>query len=391
MTKFSGNALLVQLGQPSTLMNAGLSTLVSSILNCEAVNDIYGCIDGLAGLTAGTFIDLAAQQRRDVSNLAFTPGAALGSRVMEYSDREYGDIVSVLSEKNIKFMFVLGDEKSGECCMRIEAAAAKSGHEMHLMLIPFSPSNSLPLTDHCLGYGSMIKHISVLFANVIAHVQSTQSPSSVTVVEFSECKNAWILGGVALAKKYYDSPRAPNLIFTDLFDEQTLVSKVHKCIHENGSCVVVVGGALRNRAGESVTGEYSPGEYVKFIIGANFEIDVDLVVLADWMRTSCMTISGIDFAETADCAKRAVELVFDSAISGKMMILLRSESIKYGCEVSCVDIANTLGKEKNFPENWYSSTDAGMDPSFFKYASPLIAGEIYPTYEAGIPTLAKFR
>ncbi|MDR3274382.1 MAG: 6-phosphofructokinase [Puniceicoccales bacterium] len=391
MTELSGNVLLMQLGRPSALMNVGLSALINSVLNYDVVEDVYGCVDGLGGLMTGNFMDLAAQQQKNISNLSFTPGAALGSRMVEYSDEDFGKVASILADKNIRFIFVLGDEESITYCLSIGEAVAKIGHEMRLMLIPFSADNALPLTDHCLGYGSLIKHVSSMFTSVVVDTQSTQSSGSVTVVELNGCDNVWVLCGIALAKKHPDSSMAPHLIFADLFDEQTLVKKVHECIHSNGSCVIATGGALKNRSGGNVAGNRTPGQHIKFIIEANFEIDVDLVILNDWRQTSCMTISGTDSAETVSCAKRAAELVFENMSSGKMMILLRSDSQKYNCEVSCVDISNAIGKKKDFPTAWYNNDEIAVDVSFFKYASPLIVGEVYPTYDSGVYTLAKFR
>jgi 6-phosphofructokinase 1 len=372
-------------------MNVGLFALVNSVLNYDSVDDVYGCIEGLNGLMDENFVDLAAQQQKNISNLAHTPGAALGSCITVYSDMELVKVASLLRDRNIRFMFVLGDEEATQHCANIEKAVASIGHEMCLILIPFSPENALPLTDHCLGYGSMIKHVSSMFTSITTDIQSMQLSGTVTIIELSGCDNMWILSGIALAKRTHDSNVAPHLIFASVFDEQILVKKVNACIRENGNCVIVVGGSLKNRADESIAGNRSPGQYVKFIIGANFEVDVDLVILHDWMQTSCATISKLDSAETIDCAKRAAELAIENMVSGKMMILLRTDGAKYSCEISCVDISNTIGKKKEFPEGWYDGDEAAVDVSFFKYASPLIVGEVYPAYDAGVQFLAKFR
>jgi 6-phosphofructokinase 1 len=215
----------MQPGRPSALMNFGSSALVNHVLNYDAVEDVYGCIDGFVGLMKGNFIDLAAQQQKNISNLSFTPGAALGSRIVECSNEDFGKIASILMDKNIRFMFVLGEEESIKHCLSIGEAVAKIGHEMRLMLIPFSADNTLPLTDHCLGYGSLIKHVSSLFTSVVADAQLIQSSGSITVVELSKCDSIWVFCGIALAKKRPDSNMAPHLIFTDLFDDQKLVKK----------------------------------------------------------------------------------------------------------------------------------------------------------------------
>lgn len=392
MTDSSGNVLLLQIGDPCSLMNVGLNALVSTVLNYDVVDDVYGSLGGMHGLLTGDFIDLASQQQKNIHNLLFTPGAALGSCVVTYAETDYLKAVEVLKEKDIRFLFILGDSNSRECCVALESAANKIGYDVKLMLIPFSFENSLPFTDHCLGYGSAAKYMASLFNDVVVSERSKQAAGVVTIVEFSGCDNLWLLNSVAMARKKHDSYyHAPHLILANIFDEQILVKKVHECIHEIGHCVIVVGNKLTNRAGDNIIGTRSAGEYVKYIIQANFDIDVDLVTLYDWMRMSCMTLSVVDSSETVACAHRAVELMIDHKVSGKMVILLRTDGLKYASEISCVDIINTIGKQKEFPEGWYNFEEINVEASFFKYVSPLIIGEIYQIYDLGVQSFAKLR
>ncbi len=391
MAELSGNVLMLQLGGASAIMNVGLNALINSVLNYDDVEEVFGCLDGMYGLLSGDFIDLASQSQKNIQNLLSTPGAALGGCFADYEDADYLRAAEILKMKNIRFLFILGDENSAEFCVKLEEVIRSLKYEMRLILIPFSIQNSLPLSDHCLGYGSAAKYIATLFNDIVFSRKAQQGTGVVTIVELKGCDNLWLLSSTALARKRSDSQNAPHVILANVFDEQILINKIQKSVRENGECVIVVGKNLTNRAGSSTLSDISAGEYVKRIIQNNFDLDIDLISLSDWCYIPSMVLSAVDVNETITCAQRAAEMVIGGMVSGKMIILLRTEGIKYASEVSCVDIANTIGKKKDFPENWYDFEEGNIDVPFFKYASPLIAGEHFSSYESGIPSFAKLR
>ena len=391
MSKLSGNVLIMQLGGPSAVINVGLNALINAVLNYDEVEDVLGCPDGMCGLLNGEFVDLASQSQKNIQSLLHTPGPALGGRMADYSDEEYVHAAEIIKMSDVRFLFVLGDEDSAEFCIELEKAVKAIEHEFRIVLIPFSMNNLLPLTDHCLGYGSAAKHLATLFNDVVMSRRSQHGTGVVTIVEFKNCENLWLLGSVSLIHKRGDFSCAPHIILAEVFNEQVFVNKVQKTIRENGECVVAVGGRLTNRAGENIFSDISAGEYVKRVVCNNFELDVDLVKLSDWEFIPSVILSAVDVEETIACAQRAAQMAIEGMVSGKMMILLRTESAKYTSEISCVDIANTIGKEKEFPEGWYDQEEENVDASFSKYAAPLIVGEHIASYEAGIPVTAKLR
>lgn len=391
MVEVGKNVLIMQLGETSVTMNVGLNALIKSVLNYDEIEDVLGCIDGMYGLLNGEFVDLASQSQKTIQNLIHTPGTALGSRVADYSDEEYARAAEVIKMGNIGFLFVLGDENSVEFCTNLERAVKTLGHDLRLIMIPFSMYNSLPLTDHCLGYGSAAKYIATLLNEVVAVRRSSHGVGVVTVIEFEGCVDQWLLCSTSLVRRSSNSSSAPHVILTGFFNEQTFINKVQKTIRECGECVIVTGGNLVNRAGENLSIDTSVGKYIKRVIQNNFELEVDFVSLADWGFVPSTVLSAVDVEETVACAQRATEMAIERMVTGKMIILLRTEGTKYTSEISCVDIANTLGKKKEFPEGWYNNEEENVDAQFFKYAAPLIAGENIANYENGVPVFAKLR
>jgi 6-phosphofructokinase 1 len=196
---------------------------------------------------------------------------------------------------------------------------------------------------------------------------------------------------MALARARKDSHDAPHLVILSRFDEGTFVKNVHQTIRSIGHCVVATGGVLRTVNGDKIALQSSVAKHIEMIAKANFDVQVDAITLHDWELTSSMTLSGTDVAEAELCAQKAVELSVSGGISGKMVTILRSDGNKYSSEVNCVDFENISGKKKDFPESWYSYEDMAFDIQFFKYAMPLISGEVRCSYDGGLPSFAKFR
>lgn len=390
MVELSGNVLLLQIGKPTPVTNVGLNALINSVLNYDSVEDVYGCLDGMSGLLVKDFIDLASQSQKNVQNLLWTPGAALGSAVISYTQEDYERVVEILKISNIRFLFILGDDNCVNFCAELEKAINKLNYDVRIILIPFSMDNSLPLTDHCLGYASAAKHIATLFNDVTTYEMSLYGSGVVTIIELVGCENLWLLNTTALIHRRSDSQKS-HIILANVFDEQILINKIQKSIRDNGNCVVVLGKNLTNRARKNILDGKSVGKFVEQVVKNNFDLNVNLVSIHDWYRVPSTILSAVDVEETIACAQKAVELAVENAVSGKMMILLRTEGTKYTSEISCVDICNIVGKRKEFPEGWYNFEETNVDYSFFKYALPLISGEQFASYDAGIPTFSKIR
>lgn len=389
MSELVGNVLMLQMGKPSAVTNAILAALIKKSLNYGNIEEVYGCFGGLNSILNEQFIDLAAQPQKTISNLICTPGAALKSIDSDHVDA--GKIVQICKKHDIVYMFVVGDDTSVEACKLIDLAAKKNGYNMRVILIPTVANNGLQLTDHCLGYGSMAKHMSLLVRNITSSIQSRQGNGAITIIHIDGCSDEWILSSAALARGRKDSNDIPHIVILSRFDEGTFVKNAHQALRNFGNCVVVVGSRLIDISGEPITVKESIVEHVKMIASANFDVQIDTVTLHDWELTSCMTLSSTDVAECELCAQKALELAIGMGVSSKMITLLRADASRYTSEITCVDLDNVSSKKKTLPEDWYVYEEMMLDVPFFKYASPLIIGEVSNTYENGLPVLAKLR
>lgn len=163
-----------------------------------------------------------------------------------------------------------------------------------MILVPTCDYNSIQLTDHCLGFGSMANNITIVTKNVITNIQSQQTDGAVTILEFSDCDEDWILTSSSLARVRKDSNDAPNIVLLSRFDEETFVKNTHALIKNIGSCAVVVGNRLYDANGTQIHAETTAAEHVKVVAESNFDVEVDLVTLSDWKNVPCTVLSQID-------------------------------------------------------------------------------------------------
>ncbi|MDR2776739.1 MAG: 6-phosphofructokinase [Puniceicoccales bacterium] len=389
MEELQGSVLILQIGKPTAVTNVILAALIKRALNFDCVEEIYGCMGGISKLLSEQFVDLAEQQQKNIANLIGTPGAALKSIHCDIT--EAAKIIEVLQKNNIRYLFVIGDESSIGICKELNKFVQESRYEMRIMLIPTSDHNRLQLTDHCLGYGSMAKHLAIMAKSIITNVQSTQTSGAITILELKGCDDEWLVSSLALARLRKDSADAPHLLILSNFDEGTFVKNVHQTIRNIGNCVIVLGDRLMYSKKENSVPQHGAAEYIKFISNANFDVQIDLISLHDWELTACMTLSEIDVIESELCVQKALDLSISGGISGKMITLLRTDGNKYSAEANCVDLENISDKKKEFPESWYIYENMALDISFFKYAMPLIAGEVKCAYENGLPSFARLR
>ena len=385
MTDLTGNVLIMQLGAPTVVMNACLSALVTEVLNFDCVEEVYGSKDGIDGLIEGKLIDLASTPQKTIKNLHHTPGAALGSIVRDISKEGLNLAFNTIKEKGIKFLFVIGDETAVGCFQKIDEFASDNNVEIKTIFIPFSANNLLPLTDHCLGYPSMVKQLACTVKSIIAENRLNVRTGSVSIIELRDCNNNWLLAGATLCRARFDSSLPPHitLLSDEPCDEKFLLQTVRETMVSEGNCVILSGGNV-------VLGSESNGNSLADVILNNFDVCVNVYKISDWKNSSMRIISGVDASEAAECAKRAASMLMSFGVTGKMLTLLRSEGIKYSAEITCVDIANVAGKIKTFTNNLYDSEALRIDSPFFKYCLPLIEGEVVTTYEAGLPTFASF-
>ena len=72
-----------------------------------------------------------------------------------------------------------------------------------------------------------------------------------------------------------------------------------------------------------------------------------------------------------------------------MVTLVRGDSDQYTCETGLIDLSEVANGVKMLPREWINEDGVSMNFPFYKYANPLIQGEVQVPYEHGVPKFVK--
>jgi 6-phosphofructokinase 1 len=81
-----------------------------------------------------------------------------------------------------------------------------------------------------------------------------------------------------------------------------------------------------------------------------------------------------------------------AAIAGetdKCVILVRGDTDHYTCETGLALLSEIANGVKKLPREWINEDGVSMNFQFFRYALPLIQGEVPVVYDNGLPAFAR--
>ena len=403
--QLEGNCLIAQSGGPTSVINSSLAGAITEALNHECIEEIYGGLNGILGILNEQIIDLAAESQQAIRALRHTPGAALGTcRFKLKRQEDYDRVLEVFKAHNIRYFFYAGGNDSQDTADKISKLAQERGYELRVIGIPKTIDNDLVTTDHTPGYGSVIKYIATTVKEVACDNASMGQHDLVQVIEVMGRSAGWIAAGAALAKRRDDPSGAPHLIYLPevAFSPEKFIADVQRVLQKEKYCVVVVGEGLVDGDGNYIStdsasadafGHSQPGgagEYLRKLVEESLQIKARSVKLGMAQRTATHCSSAADNDEAFMAGQAAVE----AAVNGetdKMVTLLRAEADGYKCETGLAPLSEIANGVKKLPEGWINEDGVSMSYQFYKYALPLIQGEVQVPYENGVPVLAELK
>src|SRR5258708_3587078 len=174
MAELVGNLLVAQSGGPTAVINASVAGVIQEAGRHECIEEIYGGLNGIWGILREELIDLNDEKARTIEGLKHTPAAALGTcrykldfkKKSEQAARDMDRLFEVFQAHNIRYFFYAGGNDSQDTAHKIHEQAVQRGYEMRVIGVPKTIDNDLPHTDHCPGYGSVIKYNSATVMGV---------------------------------------------------------------------------------------------------------------------------------------------------------------------------------------------------------------------------------
>ena len=396
------NAIVGQSGGPTAVINASLYGVIKEGINQEAIDHVYGMINGIEGYMSGTCMDLTADLTSDeLELLKLTPAAYLGSCRYKLPEDLSSPFYPALFEKfrkmNIGYFFYIGGNDSMDTVSKLSRYASHHHSEIRFIGVPKTIDNDLVLTDHTPGYGSAAKYVADTVREIVLD-SSVYQQKSVTIVELMGRHAGWVTAASALARKYEgDNPVLIYLPETH-FDFEQFTEDVTAALSKNSTVVICISEGISDARGKFIC-EYADaarldtfghkmltgcGEILENYIRNQFGVKVRSVELNVSQRCSGMIVSGQDMKEAEEAGAFGVRSALDG-VNGMMVAFKRASDEPYLMECFLADVNEICNKEKTFPAEWITKGGTDIGPEFLSYVLPLIKGEAERKMENGLP------
>ena len=402
------NAFYAQSGGVTAVINASACGVIETARgHGDRIGKVLAGRNGILGALREELIDTSQESDADIAALRHTPGGAFGScryKLASYEDnaREYDRLLDVFRAHDIGFFFYNGGGDSQDTANKVAELAARTGHPLTCIGIPKTVDNDLPCTDVCPGFGSVAKYVAVSVREAALDVASMAETSTrVFIMEVMGRHAGWIAAAGALAKRNPDD--APHIILLPEvpFRREAFLERVRETVERVGFCVVVASEGTRYEDGTFLSESGTVDAFGHAQLGGVAPMLAELVrgelgfkfhwAVADYLQRSARHIaSATDVEQAYAVGKRAVELALEG-IGGVMVTIERTSEDPYAWRVGQAPLEEVANVERKLPEHYITQDGFGITGPALCYLRPLIAGEAYPPYQAGLPHYARLK
>ena len=402
------NAFYAQSGGVTSVINATACGVIETARkNKQAIGKVFAGRNGILGALNEELIDTSKESAKAIAGLRQTPSGAFGScryklKSIEENEREYLRLIDVFQAHNIRYFFYNGGGDSQDTANKVSQLSANLGYDMQCIGIPKTVDNDLPFTDCCPGFGSVAKYVAISTREAALDVASMcETSTKIFVLEVMGRHAGWIAASAGLAQE--EKGDAPHIILLPEvpFQQTKFIKKVKDTVKQCGYCVIVVsegaqykdGTFLADAGGKDAFGHTQLGgvapmiaELIKSKTGFKYHWAV-----ADYLQRAARHIaSGTDVEQAYALGKAAVEF----AVAGKtavMPTIVRTKDKPYRWKIGEAKLSKVANVERKMPKNFISSDGFGITAAAKRYLAPLIEGEDYPSYRAGLPEYVRLK
>ncbi|MFK8014947.1 MAG: 6-phosphofructokinase [Gammaproteobacteria bacterium] len=402
------NAFYAQSGGVTAVINASAcGVLETARAHSDVIGKVYAGRDGIIGALTEDLIDTSRESARSIAALRQTPGGAFGScryklKGLNESRAQYERLIEVFRAHNIGYFFYNGGGDSMDTAHKVSKIGKQLDYPITCVGIPKTVDNDLPVTDVSPGFGSVAKYVAVSTMEAALDVQSmSRTSTKVFVLEVMGRHAGWIAAAGGLAGTEDGDPPHVILFPEVTFDEKAFLAKVKRAVDKFEYCVVVVSEGTRRKDGSFLAESGLVDSFGHAQLGGAASVVSQLVkdklgykyhyAIADYLQRSARHIaSKVDVDQAYAMGKSAVEL----AIRGNnavMPVIVRRNDKPYRWGVGVVDLKRVANREKMLPKSYISRDGFGITAACRRYLEPLIKGEDYPTFRAGLPRYVKLK
>lgn len=402
------NAFYAQSGGVTSVINASACGVIEAAReHRDRIGKVYAGRNGIIGALEEDLIDTSRESKTAIRSLMDTPSGAFGScrhklKSLEDNRAEYERLIEVFRAHNIQYFFYNGGGDSADTCLKVSQLSESLGYPLQAIHVPKTIDNDLPLTDNCPGFGSVAKYVAISTREAALDVASMCATSTkVFILEVMGRHAGWIAAAAGLAAEQEGD--APHIIlFPEIaFDQKKFLARVQRCVKRYGYCVVVASegtqtadgtflsdAGTRDAFGHAQLGGLAPAlaGMVKDELGYKYHWAV-----ADYLQRSARHIASKTDVDQAYAVGRAA---VEYALAGKnavMPAIVRGKGKRYSWRVGEAPLAKVANVEKMMPRNFITRDGFGITEAARDYLAPLIVGEAYPSYRAGLPRYVRLK
>lgn len=389
-----GNAIVAQSGGPTAVINCSLAGVIQESQKHDAIDRLLGSKNGIFGVLNDELFDLNQEDAATVEGLKSTPASALGTTRYKLQDDDYERILDCFKRYNVRYFFFNGGNDSMETCHVVGQLAARENYELRCIGVPKTVDNDLAVTDHCPGYGSVARAITIMTMDAGKDNEASYSTDTVKVVETMGRNTGWIAASTGLAHETEED--APHLVYLPErpFAAQKFLDDVQGCLDSIGRATIVVSEGLVDENGEYITAQSAAdsefyrdafghaqlsgvGDAICKLVEGKLNAKARFNKPGTSQRNCIMAQSKTDAEEAYMVGAAAVE----AAVGGetdKMVTLVRESNDPYKCVTGLCPTEQVAAAEKKMPDEYINEAGNGVTEAFLDYVRPLV-GEL-PKY-----------
>ena len=401
------NAFYAQSGGVTAVINATACGVIQAArANADRIGTVFAGKNGILGALREELIDTGGLTDAEVALLRHTPGGAFGScryklAALDENEKEYRRLIDVFRAHDIGYFFYNGGGDSQDTANKVSLLGDRLGYPINCIGIPKTVDNDLPLTDTCPGFGSVAKYVAISVREAALDVASMcETSTKVFILEVMGRHAGWIAAAGGLAKTGRHG--APHVIVLPEvpFDEARFLQKTRDAVDRVGYCVIVVSEGARYPDGRFLSDSGTADAFGHAQLGGVAPMLAELVrarlgfkfhwAVADYLQRAARHIaSATDVEQAYAVGRHAVEL----ALAGKdsvMATIVRTSDAPYRWKLGDAPLERVANVERKMPKSFISRDGFGITAVARRYLEPLIAGEDYPPYAAGLPDYLAF-
>jgi 6-phosphofructokinase 1 len=192
------------------------------------------------------------------------------------------------------------------------------------------------------------------------------------------------------------------ILFPEIeFDEKKFIARVDALVKKRGYCTVVVSEGAHRADGTFLAEQGTRDAFGHAQLGGAAPVVANLIkqalghkfhwAVADYLQRAARHIaSKTDVRQAYELGKRAVELALKGH-NAVMPTIERTSDVPYRYRIGVADLAKVANVEKFMPRDFISADGFSITDKCRRYLRPLVAGEDYPPYRAGLPVYATLK